>query len=77
MNWYITVSGDQQAWQDWCEQFMSSNITIIRRFYEDKILVTCQIDINPYKPIDSTGSMPSLINQAMSAGFQNIQVLHF
>lgn len=48
---------------------MSTNITILRAYVNDEIVVTCQIDMNPFKPIDSTGSMPSFIEQAKSAGF--------
>lgn len=72
--WYITVDGDQEAWQDFCESFMSEDIIISRHWHNQKIAVTCCIRIDPHKPIDSTGSMPSLIDRARMRGFQNIFV---
>ena len=79
MHWFITVSGDQQRWQDWCESFVSDDIRIHRQWTRSLegdhiILVTCEIFLDPYDPIDSTGSMPSFMKQAMIAGFKNILV---
>jgi hypothetical protein len=74
--WQITVDGDQHAWQDFCESFMSDDI---RLSVNDDGIVVCHIRINPWKPIDSTGSMPSFISQARNHHayiFTNITAVH-
>ena len=81
MKWHITVGGDQEAFQDFCESFMSENIYIERRWVQlsDKeriIEVMCIIDIDPYKPIDSTGSMPSFYDQ-ITTRFNSVSVIKF
>jgi len=68
--WDILALGDQTVWQDWCEAFMSENITMLRRWVDHRLVVTCRIAMDPYRPIDGTGSMPSLVDQAEAAGFQ-------
>jgi hypothetical protein len=68
--WKITAKGNQEAWQRFCESFMSEDITIERAHVKNKIVVTCKIRIDPFKPIDSTGSMPSFVNQAMTYKFK-------
>lgn len=76
--WFISVDGDQDAWQDFCESFMSDDIRIRREWVqvgvEHRIKVTCEISIDPYQPIDSTWSMPSFIDQ-IGNRFGNIVVV--
>lgn len=85
--WYINVAvarfneGDaeawlatQDAWQVFCEDFMSRDIVIVRTTIGDVIQATCLTRLDPYQPMDSTGSMPSLISQSMDMGFKIARV---
>jgi hypothetical protein len=79
--WSVSVGGDpdeqletQERWQEFCESFTSTDILVIRRYVNNRIKVTCQILLDPSQPIDSTGSMPSFIEQAQNAGFVDIDV---
>lgn len=75
--WHVTVKedqddpqGTQDRWQAFCEEFMSEDILIVRRYMNNVAITTCQMSIDPFQPIDSTHSMPSFIDQALAAGFR-------
>jgi hypothetical protein len=86
-HWNVTVAGnldEQNRFSAFCEDFMSYDMTIIRRWvpYEFTLLmetrtdlqVTCRMTIDPTRPIDSTGSMPSFVEQILDEGFEGVEV---
>jgi hypothetical protein len=67
MKWLIEVAGDneqQERWLSFCLQFMSDDIEVTCGYINCKLKVICKISVDPYKPIDSTQSMPSFVDQA-------------
>jgi hypothetical protein len=65
----------QERWQEFCEQFMSEDIYIRRYWRNNRIRVACIMRIDPFLSIDSTGSMPSFIDQATYAGFSVSKII--
>jgi hypothetical protein len=71
--WTVSVDGDQAQWLDFCESFMSDDIDM--EVTRDGRWI-CHIALDPHQPIDSTGSMPSFVDQAVwhgkRHGFHNV-----
>lgn len=70
MTWHMTAVNDSFGWYEFCLSFMSEEMTVRwQRMFDGSTVAVVSITIDPHKPIDSTGSMPSLIDQAKAKGF--------
>ena len=66
--WHLTAN-DSFGWYEFCLSFMMHEMTVQWRVVNAEEKIVCSMTIDPYEPVDSTGSMPSFIDQAKSKGF--------